>query len=318
MGQPASALSLSQSFIETKELIGHLRKRKWRYLLIILLTGVLSFYYLKFRLLEYSATTSFFVNDLSVVSNSPLESLPYGDNLNRIFQMVNSTRIQMHLIRKFNLYNHYGIDTTKEFYLQVAIGRIRSKIEVKKNPYNAIIVTVKDIDRFLSADMANEVVSFIDKLNQEFYIKKIQNTIQLSQAYLVQLEQDNKLKSIGIESLINNINAIIKSERINNANLYYLLLQQQKLSELVSVFQTSASDILNANKLYNLSLQTMNFNNFPTVSIIQTAMPTTYSIVYRALLFSTLIMMFIFLYLVLQAYFLLHYKDYLILIFNGN
>ena len=131
--------------------------------------------------------------------------------------MVNSTRIQMHLIRKFNLYNHYGIDTTKEFYLQAAMGRIRSKIEVKKNPYNAITVTIKDKDRFLSADMANEVVSFIDKLNQEFYIKKIQNSIQLSQAYLAQLEQDNKLKTIGIDSIIKDINAIIKNERINYA-----------------------------------------------------------------------------------------------------
>lgn len=318
MDQSASSLILSQSFIETKELIGHIRKRKWRYLSIVLLVGFLSFYLLKFQFLEYSATSSFFVNDLSVVNNTSPENLPNGDNLNRIFQMVNSTRIQMQLIGKFNLCNHYGIDTTKEFYLQAAMGRIRSKIEVKKNPYNAITVTVKDKDRFMSAEMANEVVSFIDKLNREFYIKKIQNTIQLSQAYLVQLEKDNKFKSIGIDSIIKNINAIIKSERINYANLYYLLLQQQKLSELVSVFQTSVNDIFNANKLYNLSLQTMNFNNFPTVSIIQTAMPTTNSITLKALLFSVLIMMFVFLYLVLQAYFLLYYKDYFILIFSRN
>ncbi len=318
MDQPASVMSLSQSFIETKKLIGYLRKRLWRYLSIIFLAGILSFYYLNFQFLEYSATSSFFVNDLSSVNNTPLENLPYGDNLNRNFQMVNSTRIQMHLIKKFNLCNHYGIDTTKEFYLQNAIGKIRSKIEVKKNPYNAIIVAVKDKDQFLSVDMANEVVSFIDKLNQEYYIKQIQNTIQLSQAYLVQLEQENKIKSSGIASIINDINTIIKSERINNANLYYLLLQQQKLSELVSVFQTSVNDIFNANKLYNLSLQTMNFNNFPTVSIIQTAMSTTNSMTFRAILFSTLIMMFVFLFLVFQAYFLLHYKDYLILLFTGN
>ena len=318
MDQPASALSLSQSFIETKELVGHLRKRKWRYLLIILLTGFLSFYYLKFRLLEYSATTSFFVNDLSVVSNSPLESLPYGDNLNRIFQMVNSTRIQMHLINKFNLYNHYGIDTTKEFYLQNAIGTIRSKIEVKKNPYNAITVTVKDKDRFLSADMANELVAFIDTLNQEFFIKKIQNAIKLSQAYLVHLEQDNKIKSVEIESLINDINTIIKSERINSVNQYYLLSHQQKLSELVNVFKTTTSDILNTNKMYNLSLQTINFNNYPTVSIIQTAMPAANSGALKTLLFSSLLMLVVFLFLVLQAYYLLHYKEYLKLLFMQN
>lgn len=318
MSQPASSTNLSPSRIETMELIQHLWKRKWRYLAIVLIAGLLSFYFLKFHIIEHSATSSFFVNDHSVINSTSLENLPYGDNLNRIFQMVNSTQSQIHLINKFNLYIHFGIDTTKEFHLQVAIGKIRSKIEVKKNPYNAITVTVKDRDRFLSSEMANEIVFFIDKLNQDFYIKNIQNTIRISKAYLIQQEQESKVESIGIDSLIKNINNIINSGRNSSTNLYYLLLQQQKLSELVSTFQTSANDILNAQKLYNLSLQTMNFNNFPSVSIIQTAMPDFSTGTFKALLYSILIMILVFLILTLQAFYIMQYKDYLKLIFKGN
>ncbi len=161
MSQPASSANLSPTGIETMELIQHLWKMKWKYLVIVLLTGFLSFYFFKFHILEYSATSSFFVNDHSVINSTSLENLPYGDNLNRIFQMVNSTQSHIHLIKKFDLYNHYGVDTTKEFHLQVAIVKIRSKIEVKKNPYNTITVTVKDRDRFLASELANEVVAFI-------------------------------------------------------------------------------------------------------------------------------------------------------------
>jgi hypothetical protein len=316
MSQPASNLSSPGN--ETQELIRHLRAKKGKYFLIILLAGLLSFYFIKYRYIEYSATSSFFVNDRSMVSNTSLENLPYGDNLNRIYQMVNSTQTQIHLINSFNLYKQYGIDTTREFHLQEAIAVIRSKIDVKKNPYNAIIVTVKDKDRYQSAEMANEVVNFIEKLNQEFYIKNIQNTVQLSQAYLIELEQESKMKSISIDSLIKDINNIINSGRINNANLYYLLLQQQKLSELINIFKTSANDILNANKLYNLSLQTINFNNFPTVSVIQKAMPDYSSGTIKVLLYSLLIMILVFLFLILQAYFILHYNGYLKLLITGK
>lgn len=316
MSQPASSANLSPTGIETMELIQHLWKMKWKYLVIVLLTGFLSFYFFKFHILEYSATSSFFVNDHSVINSTSLENLPYGDNLNRIFQMVNSTQSHIHLIKKFDLYNHYGVDTTKEFHLQVAIVKIRSKIEVKKNPYNTITVTVKDRDRFLASELANEVVAFIEKSNQKFYIKNIQNTVELTQAYLIQLEQESKIKSVGINSLIKDINNIINRGQNTNADLYYLLLQQQKLSESVSIFQTSVNDIFNAHKLYNLSLQTMNFNNFPTVSIIQTAMPDFKTSTIKAMLYSILIMILVFLILVLQAFYLLHYKDYLILIFK--
>jgi len=318
MSQLDSTLHFSQSGDETKALIKYVSNKKWKYLVIILISGLFSFYYIKIQLFEYTSTASFFVNDQKVINNTSLENLPYGDNLNRIFQMVNSTKTQKHLIDKFNLYKHYKIDTTGEFHLQVAIEKIRSKIEVKKNPYNAIVVTVKDKDRLKSADMANEVVAFIDKLNQEYYIKNIQNTIQLSKAYLSQLEYEGKIKSIGIDSLIKDINHIVNSGHISNANLYYLLLQQQKLTQLVNVFETSATEILNAHKLYNLSLQTLNYNNFPTVSIIQTAMPDFSTGTLKAALLSCLIMIMVFLLLVLQAYFRLHYNGYLTLILTGK
>ncbi len=318
MSQPESSNDLSHPGNETQVLIRHIRKKKWKYIIIVVVSGLFSFYIIKFLLFEHSSTASFFVNDRDVINNTSQENLPYGDNLNRIFQMANSTQTHIHLINKFKLYEHYKIDSTKEFHLQSAIECIRSKIDVKKNPYNAIIVTVRDRNRVQAADMANEIVAYIEKLNQDYFIKNLQNSVKLSQAYLSQLEQESRQKSMLIDSLIKDINRTINSGHISNAILYYLLMQQHKLSEIVGEFEASSNEILNANKLYSLSLQTMNFNNFPTISVIQTAMPDLKTGNLNALLLSLLVMILLFLFLIIQAYFIIHYNGYLNLLLTGK
>jgi len=166
--------------------------------------------------------------------------------------------------------------------------------------------------------MANEVVAYIEKLNQEFYIKNIQNTIQITQAYLLQLEYDNKIKSAGIDSLIREINTIINANRSSESNKYFLLLQQQKLSSIINLFQNTSNDLINSQKLYNSSLQAINFKNYPTITILQNAMPAFRSIASSALLFSCLIMILAFMVLIIQAYIVMHYKNYFQLILSGK
>ena len=278
---------------------------------------------MKFLFLDYSSTSSFFVNDHSIITSSTLElkafeSISSGDNFNRIYQLVNSAATQKHLIEKFNLIKHYNIDSTNEFYLQKTIEQVRAHITVKKSPYNSISVTVRDRHRYLSAEMANEIVSFIETLNQDFYLKNLENKVLISQAYVKQLEHENKMKSAGIDSIIQKINLLLSNGRLSDRNSYSLLLHQQKLSELISVLQTSANDFINSQKLYNLSLHAMNFKSFPTITVLQTAMPAVRSVAIAAFLISLLVMVLTAMLLVLQAYLYLHYKNYLMNVFSDK
>jgi hypothetical protein len=313
----------SGSADETRALILHIRKRKWRYLILMLIAGAYSFYLLKYRILEYSSTATFFVNDNSIISSSTLElkaleSISTVDNFNRIYQLINSAPTQKHLIEKFHLLQHYGIDSTKEFSFQKAAARLRSQIEVKKNPYNAISVTVKDRYRYLSSEMANEIVDFLEKLNQEFYLNNIQKKVQISQAYVAQLERDNAVKSTGVDSLILKINHLLSSGHLSERSSFDLIIQQQKLSQLITTFQASANELINSQKLYNLSLQALNFKSFPTITILQSAMPPYRSTAITALMYSTIIMLLVFSLLVFQAYLVMLYKDYFRLVFTGK
>ncbi len=308
---------------ETREWISHVKKRIWIYFVIVFICGIYSFYVLKYNVLEYSATASFFVNENNVISSPTLDTKAFdnissGDKFNRVYELVNSAPTRNHLIKKFDLLKHYGLDTTSEFYQQQVVACVMSHITVKKNPYNTISVTVTDKHRYLAAEMTNEIVSYLEQLNQEFYVSNIQKKVEISQAFVDQLKKDNSLKTLVIDSLIKKINQIISSAKSSDKNSFILLNEQQKLSALINEFQLSTNDLLNSQKLYILSMQALNFKSFPTITVIQSAMPAFKSIAYKAFQFSLLIMILVFMFLIFQAYFYLHYVDYLRLIFKRS
>jgi hypothetical protein len=309
----------SAAELETRQLILHVRKRKWRYLVIAVLLGSYFFYLFKYEILEYSSTASFIINDHSnVITSLGIENFSTGDNYNRIYELINSAATQRYLIKKFNLIHHYGIDTTREFYYQKAIETIRSHISVAKTPFNTITVTVHDRYRYLPADMANEIVSYVENLNQNYFLNTLRTRVQLTEAYVAQLEKDNRQKSIAVDSMIRNLNKIITSGRVSEQAGYNLLGQQERLNDIIVSYRQSSTELMNSQKMHNLALQAMNFQSFPTITVLQTAMPAFRSIVYKALLYSMGAMIAVFLLLVLQGYFFMQYKDYIRLILTGK
>ncbi len=313
--------TLTRSEYETRMLIRHLKKRKWRYAIIILLFGVYSFYLFKFKLLEYSSTASFLVNDNNIVSPLSLDLKEQQDrsansNFNRIYELINSAATQKHLIEKFGLIEHYEIDSTKEFAYQKAVEKIRSNITVSKSPFNTISVTVHDRYRYLAADMANEIVDFLETLNESLYINNMKNKIQISQAYVDQIKKDNIQKSIAIDSLIQKLNKLFLLNNRDDKSKYDLLANQQTLSTIVNNFQNSTNELINSEKLYNLSLQALNFKSYPVITIIRMAMPAPRSIALTSLLLSIGIMFSSAFLMILQAYLLIHHKGFFEMIKN--
>ena len=189
---------------------------------------------------------------------------------------------------------------------------------MKKNPYNVISITVTDKYRYLTAEIANEMVAYIEKQNQDFYINNIKKKLQISEAYLKQLEQGNNSMSVGIDTMIRKINILLRSGRLSESSTNDLNANEQKLNELIYNFQNSIKDLVNSQKLYNLSLQSLNFGAFPTLNIMGMAMPAYRSTAIMAMLYSVLAMILIFMMLVLQGYLFIYYREYIRLILTGK
>src|SRR5436190_6337787 len=92
--------------LETLELIRHFKRRKWRYLLIILISGCYSFYLFKFHLLSYTSSASFLITDHNFYSPLTIDGRNFdnfsgNDNFIRVYELINSAATQKHLIEKF-------------------------------------------------------------------------------------------------------------------------------------------------------------------------------------------------------------------------
>lgn len=279
--------------------------------------------FIKLYVLGYSSTGSFFVNDMNVLSSSNVDlkivdNLTPNDNFNRIFQQVISTQVQNHLIKKFNLTKHYGVDSTKEFYLQRTGNILKSNISVKKNTFNTILVTVNDEHRYLAAEMVNEIMSYIDEINREYYAKNIEQKLKISEAFLVEIKKDNNAKSRSIDSLLAEMHRITTQSARQTTSAIYMLQLEQNLGSLINELNNSTHDLMNSQKLYNLSLQALNQKNYKTISVVQAAMPAPKSNIYQAILYGALIAVAVMCIIIFIIHIRFYYSDHLNLLLKNH
>ena len=98
-----------------------------------------------------------------------------GDNIfggsadiDRVLSVAASAPLKLYIVNKFKLFEHYDIDSANVKYPMYAVmNELDDNYKFEKNDKGAVVITVQDKDRFLAAQMANEVVNKIDQTNRE-------------------------------------------------------------------------------------------------------------------------------------------------------
>lgn len=310
----------SKSEIENALLLVHLSSKKWKYILVSLACGLVWSLILKFYIIEYQSTGSFYVNDMSVLSSAGVdiksfESLSANDNTLRIFELINSSKVKQHLIKKFDLVKHYGVDSTREFYFQQTENILTSNITVKNRLYNTITITIQDNYRYLAADIANEIMYFIDEINKQYFIKNVQSKLKISEAYLKNVKADNELKSKSIDSLLTKMHEMVQTDKLDRGTMYIMKFESL-LSNLMNELANSTRDLTNSQKLYNLALQALSQKDYQTITIVQSATPASNSTIFICVAYGALISVMIASLLIFRAYIYIHYKDEIRILFD--
>lgn len=111
----------------------------------------------------YQATTSFYPGSAQLFSpeltfgyTSQVQDYFGGDReLDRIIQIANSAELTEFMVEKFNLYDHYKIDSTAKFGPYKVRKEFRKLYLAEKNKNAAVEISVEDTDPKMAADMAN-------------------------------------------------------------------------------------------------------------------------------------------------------------------
>jgi len=142
--------------------------------------------------------------------------------VDRIVSVAKSSQLFTHVIEKFDLFQHYEIDTSQEFYLSKAISRFRKNYKSFKNEYRGIELHVLDHDRVMAAKIANELVSKIDEINKNMLLESRKKVLKV-------FEERLAIKSIEVETLTDSLTSMRKQYSI-----YDVISQGEVLSTQIT------------------------------------------------------------------------------------
>lgn len=187
-----------------------------------------------------------------------------------IINWVYSTELIDHLIKKFDLYSHYEIKPKELDSYSKCFNEISNNIAVNITSYGAVKISVTDKDRFFSADVTNEILSQVDKLNEQKVVANRKYIIREYEFLLKELSSDVSSQRDTIKKLLASLSEVPKTDKANYEKVLVIL---NTLTQASSNYEKLSNEWLTARKAHLLSLKDIEKFNLPTFVIVQYALP---------------------------------------------
>lgn len=210
-------------------------EKKWFILLPALVASGIAFIITLLLTPKYSSTLSMYAAS-TVSSDKILDDQQFGFPMyaDRFIQVLKSNLIRDSLVNKFNLINHYDIDTTERkwpYELNKAYWR---NIDIERTLLMSIEITVSDKDPDLAAKMANEMARLADEVVAYVVKKNTYDAMKSAEkSYFEKLDQINKLAGdlakVKGEGFSNNLSNIESDLALNINKLKELRVKVDKL-----------------------------------------------------------------------------------------
>ncbi len=145
----------------------------------------------------YEASTTFYaaspeLQSPSVIfgeSNKELEFYGEGEDMDRLIQAAESNDLFHFMVQKFDLYNHYDIDTSDSKAPFKLRAKFYKHFNIQKNERDAIVLSVEDKNPELAASMANIARDQINNITNNL-IRGSQN--EIIKSFEKQIEEKQK------------------------------------------------------------------------------------------------------------------------------
>lgn len=85
----------------------------------------------------------------------------------QLLQVLNSYEIRDRVIKKYNLMQHYNIDSTSKYKNTLLFEEYEENIKFRRTEFMAVEITVLDKDPQMAADMANDIAALLDTVKNK-------------------------------------------------------------------------------------------------------------------------------------------------------
>lgn len=109
-----------------------------------------------------------------------LLKLGKDEEVEQYLQILQSQEITMRIIEKYDLLSHYKIDPTKDKYPYTTLGKIyKGNVEFKPTKFMSIVVSVRDTDPQMAANIANDIAELADTVMTQIIRQKAKEACRL-------------------------------------------------------------------------------------------------------------------------------------------
>jgi len=149
-------------------------KRKWL-MIICAVTIVVSAICSLFIKPKYQSTAVIYAPRTNSMAKILLNEENYNERLDikayaseeeteQMMQLLDAREIKDSLIKRYNLAEHYEIDTNSKGWYTRIMKIMKNEIEVKRTNFGAISISVKDHDPVLACQMTNDILRLLDTI----------------------------------------------------------------------------------------------------------------------------------------------------------
>lgn len=116
----------------------------------------------------------------------PANLVVYGEEsqTEQLLQFFHSSEIRQYLMRKYNLLQHYRIDTTSKIYLFAYDEMYEKRVNITQTKYESIEIKVEDNDPDSANMIAAGVIDAVNWLIEKEHRLKYLETVKNSRVYL--------------------------------------------------------------------------------------------------------------------------------------
>ena len=193
---------MNKSINQSNELISFFWLKRKPFLLIIIITTIISSIGSLMMEDEFESTVILYPAITSSVSFNEFDSeqqkisrFGSDEEVEQMLQVLESNSIKSKMISKYNLVNHYKMDTSSKYYISKLGDLYNDRISYKRNKNGAVIISVIDNSPDTAALIANDIASLYDSTRNSMIHERALN--------------DLKIKSIKYEKMKNEMQELI-------------------------------------------------------------------------------------------------------------
>lgn len=153
----------------------------------------------------YKSTTTFYAASSDLAKPAPIGGFEinlnyYGrdEDIDRLLSIANSGEVAERLVDEFNLISHYGINAETQKGKFKVYEHFRKLFKVQKNKFDAIEISVEDVDPELAKNISNRAREIVSEIAQ----RTIKNSQDLQ---IEQYRMNISKKTIDLDSLTSKI-----------------------------------------------------------------------------------------------------------------